>query len=666
MKKFFDRGDILLGLIQVIGINIGRTAAKELGFEGFEIEALACVTGGLFFIIGWLSFGKKVLKKISQNTSPYISVIIFYLICEGFAQYVLDVSILADLLNDFVWTLGMTFLTFWAYKQMVIYKENKVRKKHGDGGQGIIFDIDSIKEYQRNLYGKNAPINGSYDTSCSVKCTNGIFVGVKTKKVLAFKGIPYAKAPIGNRRWKKPEPCDTSEQVFAAEHFGFSPLQNPHNFIMASWYEQSEDCLTLNIWTNTKTKSKKKPVIVFFFGGNFSHGGSADVFYCGDEFVKKNSDVIFVTVNYRISLLGFLDLSIIPGGEAYPDSVNLGILDQIAALRWLHENIAAFGGDAERITIAGDSSGAVCASLLPLIPEAKGLFRRAIAISGGPGFLREKEQAREITRMLQQRFDLADMNDFLQLTTDDLQLAMKDLASESLYPIKDGRILPLDIFEAYKNGTALGVDLLFGNTKDEYRFYVGASNWEMFKNHMADTLTEVKETLSESEWAIVENFTAETDTDDLKQAETILNYLKFHTPSYYAARLHAAAGGKVFCFYWMYEMPLSKLGAVNGLPIAFLLGQTAWSEKFGIVIDPVMSRVFQRMIIEFATKGNPSLTTGELKHIGSINWPQFTTKNQAVLEIKAESCQVGATEVIRRAKMLEPLLPYISEIKENY
>ena len=247
-------------------------------------------------------------------------------------------------------------------------------------------------EKQREVfsrYGENHAVTGDYDKTLAVKCRNGTFVGKRQDSVLCFKGVPFAKPPVAELRWKAPQPIEDGEGVFEAYYNGKTPIQTEWETEMASYYPQGEDCLYLNMWVNENDKTARKPVMVF---GSYGWGGTADPLYDGLNFVKKQSDIVLVSVGYRVGLMGFVDFSSVEGGEAFPDAPNLGLLDQIEALRWVQKNISGFGGDPDNVTIFGESAGGGSVSLLPMIPSAKGLFRRVIAESGSVALTFSKEE----------------------------------------------------------------------------------------------------------------------------------------------------------------------------------------------------------------------------------------------------------------------------------
>ena len=215
-------------------------------------------------------------------------------------------------------------------------------------------------------YGENQRImDGNYDASLAVKCVNGTFVGKKAEDVISYKGIPFVgEQPVGQYRWKAPVDVVPNDGVYEAYHYGKSPVQAPGD--PAALYPLGEDCLYLNRWKSSDA-AQKKPVIVWIYGGGFEVGGTTDPQYDCTNLIKENPDVIFVTITYRVSFFGFLHLSHLEDGKDYQDASNLGLMDQIMALKWVHENIAAFGGDPDNVTIWGESAGAASCTLLALV-----------------------------------------------------------------------------------------------------------------------------------------------------------------------------------------------------------------------------------------------------------------------------------------------------------
>ena len=246
----------------------------------------------------------------------------------------------------------------------------------------------------RAVYGENKKItDGNYDKSLAVKCINGTFVGKKTDDIVAYKGIPYTgKAPVGELRWKAPVDVVPDNGVYEAYYNAKSARQKVSDTEHASLYYQSEDCLYLNIWKKDEAPAKKKPVMVWIHGGAFELGGTVEPISECHNFVKENPDVIAVSIAYRLGVFGFFHLSHLPDGKDYPDAQNLGLMDQVMALKWIHENIAAFGGDPNNVTIFGESAGGASVSLLPLIKGSQKYFQKVIAQSGSPVFTRSTDR----------------------------------------------------------------------------------------------------------------------------------------------------------------------------------------------------------------------------------------------------------------------------------
>ena len=225
----------------------------------------------------------------------------------------------------------------------------------------------------------------------TVRTRSGLMTGTSSARpgVLAYLGVPYAAAPTGEARWRPPRPVVAWRGVRAADHFSPSCMQ-PAPAAFGPWTREfllrgpvSEDCLYLNVWTGART-SQRRPVLVFVHGGGFGSGSGDVPVYDGARLAERGLTV--VTINYRVGALGFLAHPALTAESAEHASGNYGLLDQVAALAWVRDNIAAFGGDPKRVTIAGQSAGAMSAYLLTASPLARGLLQRAV-IESGPGAL---------------------------------------------------------------------------------------------------------------------------------------------------------------------------------------------------------------------------------------------------------------------------------------
>jgi len=256
------------------------------------------------------------------------------------------------------------------------------------------------------------PGNCSTLRSAIAKTQYGKVRGFVDGDVFTFKGVPYGQTAAGVNRWLPAKPPTPWTDEYPALVYGANCPQNLHTWTSAEqtfiqdWDDgwQSEDMLKLNIWTPSLTG--RRPVMFYMHGGGFSFGSSYELPSHEGAQMARNHDVVQVSVNHRLNILGFFDVSEI-GGHAYEDSVNVGMTDLVAALRWVHDNIENFGGDPDRVMIYGQSGGGSKVTTLMGMPSAAGLFHRAAAQSGGGGNIPSREQQKELARLVMKDLGLA-------------------------------------------------------------------------------------------------------------------------------------------------------------------------------------------------------------------------------------------------------------------
>jgi len=423
-----------------------------------------------------------------------------------------------------------------------------------------------INEYTENNasaiytfdFKENNVIEGDYDKKLAVQCKNGIFVGTKMGEIISFKGIPYAKPPIGNLRWKPPvNPDEVIDNipVYEAYNYGYSPIQTKWASEAASYYEQSENCLTLNIWVKETPEGENagntRPVIVFIYGGSYGWGGTVDPLYDGYNFVQSNPDIIFVSINYRVGIMGFIDFSKVKGGEEYQESGNLGILDQVQALKWIKDNIQKFGGDPDNVTVLGESAGAGSASILSAIPQAKGLFKRIIAQSGSVALTFSKKECEKLTKLLLEEANADTMEDLLTLNEDTLKEINVKLNDYSNFPERDGIIIPEDLYEAYHNGSTKDIEMLIGTNQDESRYWIRAfGNRYVYQMAIPILYENNMKEVSDNDKKSAERFVRLQESSYPWSISMFYNELLFRIPAMEQAIGHANNGGKVYMYYW--------------------------------------------------------------------------------------------------------------------
>jgi len=308
-----------------------------------------------------------------------------------------------------------------------------------------------------------------------VETQYGKVQGAISGTVFISKGIPFAQPPLGDLRFRAPQAPSPWAEVRDATTFGLASVQSARmmqRLFAANPQPSGEDCLYLNIWS-PGADDKPRPVLLWIHGGAFTMGSGSIPWYNGTAFAT-NGDVVIVTINYRLGALGFLHLADF-GGKEKDLSSNCGLLDQIAALEWVRDNIAAFGGDPDNITVFGESAGAMSIGTLLAMPMAKGLFQKAILQSGASHTVLDKERASRIANKFMDTLDIHKVTDLLDVSGEQL-LAAQDKVSGAggrlaFQPVVDTATLPQQPIQAIANGSANGVALLVGTNRDEMRLF---------------------------------------------------------------------------------------------------------------------------------------------------------------------------------------------------
>lgn len=303
-----------------------------------------------------------------------------------------------------------------------------------------------------------------------VQTANGTVEGIEHQGIMIFKGIPFASPPVGDLRWKAPQPPQNWNGIKKCTEFSASPIQNkPQPF--ACWTEEfiakpeplSEDCLYLNVWTASKSKTEKLPVFVWIYGGGLNSGSANCDIYDGEEIAKKG--IVFVSINYRVGVMGFMAHPELSKESGNNSSGNYGFLDQIAALKWVQKNIAAFGGDPNNVTIAGQSAGAFSVNAMIASTLAKGLFHKAILQSGGLLSSRFNQNLADSENQGLKFMEKANCNSLAELrrkSADEIQKASNLQGFGRFGTTMDGYVLPTNIVEHFKKGLHNQVSILTG------------------------------------------------------------------------------------------------------------------------------------------------------------------------------------------------------------
>jgi len=440
-----------------------------------------------------------------------------------------------------------------------------------------------------------------------VATEGGLVAGIEEGTVKVFRGIPYAAAPVGDNRWRAPQPAPAWDGVLNAD--SFSPIcpQKGHYPPEAPPEPMSEDCLTLNIWAPAGMSDSRLPVMVWIHGGGLVNGSGSAPPYRGEALAMQG--VVVVTFNYRLGALGFLAHPELNKESAHGGSGNYGLLDQIAALQWIHRNIAAFGGDPEKVTIFGQSSGAMSVSMLIASPLAAGLFRRAIGESGAvfepvafdPRFSPEGAAAAGV------RFaDRAGANSLADLR----RLDASQIAEVGFNPqfIIDGYALTKAPHDAYVSGAVNDVDLIVGANADEGQWFLGDT--EVTPGNAKEVLTRTF-----PGWLVsfVGLNPGASDADAREAVAAFETDMRFRWNMWAWAR-HAADRGRGAAYFYQFSRapryrkssPYFGLGATHGVEMAYVFGQfdaqaADWSDE-----DRALASSLAAYWTNFAKTGDPN------------------------------------------------------------
>ncbi len=442
--------------------------------------------------------------------------------------------------------------------------------------------------------------------------------------VSSFLGIPYAASPTGARRFQAPEPPQPWSEVREASAFGPTPPKPdygvPYDKLLPEQNIPGEDWLNLSVWT-PDPEAAGLPVMVWIHGGAFANGNSAVTLYDGHPFARDG--VVFVGINYRLGVDGF---ALIPGAPA-----NRGLLDQIAALEWVRDNISAFGGDPAKVTVAGESAGAMSVVTLLAMPRAAGLFAQAIAQSGSVQSAALPDDAAKVTAELISALDQAGVHVPADASASDLaEVDLQDLvaaqaavslalsaspdparfgasvvaSSLAFVPVIDGDSLPSHPLEAIAAGSGSGVPLLIGTNAEEFRFFLVPTGMISMIND--EVLTDMAPRFGATSEVIATyraNRPEATPGDVLAALITDAYFLR---PAVAVAQARAGGPAPTYFYEFTWRSPLVGAGHAIELPFVFdNLAAEGAEELIGDSAPQSLARDMHAAWVQFAVSGDP-------------------------------------------------------------
>ena len=483
------------------------------------------------------------------------------------------------------------------------------------------------------------PVALANDRGPIVHTVSGAVRGSTEEGVLAFRGLRYAAAPVGNLRFKPPQALTPWKGIVDAKEFGAAAVQIPDQPDMPPYEKHSEDCLFLNVWT--KSLTGKRPVMVWLHGGGFSMGAAGRPTYFGDHFARDG--VVLVSVNHRLNVFGYTQLPE-SWGPDYASSGMAGILDIVAALKWVRENIARFGGDPSNVTIFGESGGGAKVSLLLGMPGAKGLFHKAIIESGADLEAASRDYAQALGEALMSTLGLsaADISGLAGVPTERIfgaqSQAIEKVSSRApadkflnsgFVPSRNAVDLPQGPFAPVAPAVSAHVPLLIGTNKDEATlFMVGRKD---FFSHTA----------ADFEAAVRKAYPARSE----QVAAAIRNAFPGYSPPYLLAALSTAQ------MFWLNSIVLAeRKTAQNAAPVYMYRmdwGTTAHNGALKAAHAMELSFVFgtyeavrhfvgtgygpERMASQMHPAWVAFAKTGDPNHPAIPHWPRYDLQSRSTL-----------------------------------
>jgi para-nitrobenzyl esterase len=453
---------------------------------------------------------------------------------------------------------------------------------------------------------------------------SGLLQGISENGLTVYRGVPFASPPVGDLRWRAPQPPAKWEGVRQANKFASFPIEG-----IKFAFGNSEDCLYLNIWTPAKSASERIPVLVWIHGGGFSMGSASEAIFSGDSLARKG--VVLVCLAYRVGQLGFLAHPELSTESPNHVSGNYGLLDMIEGLKWIQKNIAPFGGDPKKVTIFGESAGGIAVSMLCASPLAKGLFHGAISESGGsfgpprptlfPGEnMKRLPDAEHNGEAYVRSSGVSSIAELRKISAEKLP-AGRGLGMA--WPIIDGWVIPDDQYKLYAAGKYNDTPILIGYNSDEGASFSPPKTPE-------DYITGVKERYGKFAEALIKAYPVGT-TIVPKTTRDLTRDAAFGWHTWVWARLQAKTGkSRVFYYYfdqhpeYPESSPRAGYGSPHGMEIAYVFQHLNTSNPLNTKTDPEISEAMATYWTNFAKFGDPN---GK----GVPAWPTFSDTNPVVM-----------------------------------
>ena len=493
----------------------------------------------------------------------------------------------------------------------------------------------------------------------TVEISTGRLEGTREDGVLVFRGIPFARPPLGPLRFEPPQAVEPWPEVRDATRFGPAAVQTRDLIGPSVGFDQpesAEDCLTLNVWT-PGADDARRPVLVWIHGGAFAIGsGSQRVF--DSTTLARRGDAVIVTINYRLGALGFLRLSATTLGRELTATGNEGLLDQVAALEWVRREIARFGGDPDNVTIFGESAGSISCSILLTMPRARGLFHRAILQSGPPTLVGDPALPSHVAQAFLDTLGDAAAR-LRELPADAIRRAQAKIILQlgletrgmPFRPCADGDLVPADPLAAIADGCARDVPVLVGTTRDEMKLFALVDPVSLTLDD-ATLLRRCERNLAGRARDLINGYRAARSArgEPVTSSElwfAIESDRLFRIGSMRLAERQRAWLPQTYVYSFTWESPFrdGMLGAAHALDIPFVFGTQDRPELVAFTGGgPAAQALAERMQdawLAFARTGDPA-------HPGLPAWPAYDGERRATMLLGARCELVDAPREAER------------------
>jgi para-nitrobenzyl esterase len=475
----------------------------------------------------------------------------------------------------------------------------------------------------------------------TVKIDSGLISGTMDSDVRVFRGIPYAAPPIGDLRWKPPQPVELWQGVRDCAEFCFSCVHVPYPpdslWTGPEWddpAEQSEDCLHLNVWTAATSPDEKRPVMVWIHGGSLRHESGSVGAYGGANLARKG--VVAVTINYRLGPFGYLAHPELSRESEHGSSGNYGALDQIAALEWVQRNIAAFGGDPDRVTIFGESAGSWSVNFMVASPLAKGLFHRAIGQSGagfGPmvhldedrsGRRAAEQTGMAFAEMLGSVDEPASLAAMRAMPATEILAKFEELPGAYVGPNVDGWVFPDEIHTIFELGLQNRVPVIVGSNANEGSMYAGTDGPATVEDFQSFAQNRYGDFADE----FLEAYPVNDDTDVGDAFVASVGDAWFTWEMRMWARLTATVDADAWLYHFTRVPPIAQsdaLGSHHGAEIVYVIGNFHLASFTPQPEDERLAETMSGYWVNFAATGDPN-------GAGLPEWPAYDIEGEAFME----------------------------------